>query len=141
MKILALDVGTKTIGMAVSDPMEMIATPVGCYKRKSLKKDLEFFDEYIKKNKIEKVIVGYPLYLDGKESKMTKFVRKFYYKIKDRWGIPVELWDERLTTEEAIEILKERNIKDYKKIKEKKDEISAALILRSYLEAKNSNSI
>jgi len=137
MKILALDVGTKTIGMAVSDKLGILATPAGCYKRKTLKKDLEYFDEYIKKNNIEKVIVGYPVYLDGKESKMTKYVKKFYYKIKDRWGIEVELWDERLTTEEAIEILKENNIKDYKKIKEKKDEISAALILRSYLEAKN----
>ena len=139
MKILALDVGTKTIGMAVSDKFGILATPAGCYKRKTLRKDLEYFDEYIKKNNIEKVIVGYPVYLDGKESKMTKYVKKFYYKIKDRWGIEVELWDERLTTEEAIEILKQNNIKDYKKIKEKKDEISAALILRSYLEAKNSN--
>ncbi len=139
MKILALDVGTKTIGMAVSDKMGILATPVGCYKRQTLKKDLEFFDEYVKKNKIEKIVVGYPVFLDGKESKMTKYVRKFYYKIKDRWGIEVELWDERLTTEEAIEVLKERNIKDYRKIKEKKDEISAALILRSYLEAKNNN--
>ena len=139
MKILALDVGTKTIGMAISDKLEILASPAGCYKRQTLKKDLEFLDEYIKKNKIEKVVVGYPVFLDGKESKMTKFVRKFYYKIKDRWGIKVELWDERLTTEEAIEILKEQNIKDYKKIKEKKDEISAALILRSYLEAKNNS--
>ncbi len=139
MKILALDVGTKTIGMALSDSLGVLASPAGCYKRQTLKKDLEFFDEYIKKNKIDKVIVGYPVFLDGKESRMTKFVRKFYYKIKDRWGIDVELWDERLTTEEAIEILKQQNIKDYKKIKQKKDEISAALILRSYLEAKNNN--
>ena len=139
MKILALDIGTKTIGMAVSDKMNILATPVGCYKRQTLKKDLEFFDEYIKKNQIEKIVVGYPIFLDGKESKMTKYVRKFYYKIKERWGIEVELWDERLTTEEAIEVLREMNIKNYKKIKEKKDEISAALILRSYLEAKNNN--
>ena len=139
MKILALDVGTKTIGMAISDNLEIIATPAGCYKRQTLKKDIEYLEEYIKKNKIDKIIVGYPVYLDGTESKMTKFVKKFYYKIKDRWGIDVELWDERLTTEEAIEILKAKNINDYKKIKNKKDEISAALILRSYLEAKNSN--
>ncbi len=132
-----MDVGTKTIGMAVSDPMEIIATPLGCYKRKGLKKDLEFLDNLIKEKKIEKVIVGYPVYLDGKESKMTKFVRKFYYKIKDRWGIEVILWDERLTTEEAIEILKEKNIKDYREIKKRKDEISAAIILKNYLDAKN----
>ena len=139
MKILALDVGTKTIGLAISDKLGIVATPFGCYKRQTLKKDLEFFDEFIKKNKIDMVIVGFPVYLDGKESKMSKFVKKFYYKIKDRWGIKVELWDERLTTEEAIEILKEKNINDYKKIKAKKDEISAAIILRSYLEAKSNN--
>ena len=139
MKILAMDVGTKTIGLAISDKLGVVATPFGCYKRQTLKKDLEFFDEFIEKNKIDMVIVGFPVYLDGKESKMSKFVKKFYYKIKDRWGIKVELWDERLTTEEAIEILKEKNINDYKKIKAKKDEISAAIILRSYLEAKSNN--
>ena len=139
MKILAMDVGTKTIGLAISDELGIVATPFGCYKRQTLKKDLEFFDEFVKKNNIDMVIVGFPVYLDGKESKMSKYVKKFYYKIKDRWGIKVELWDERLTTEEAIEILRNKNIKDYKKIKAKKDEISAAIILRSYLEAKNNN--
>ncbi len=134
MKILGLDVGTKYIGIAVSDSTNQLAIPYEVYKRDGLKKDLIYFDNLVKKLNIEKVVVGYPLYLDGSESEMSRFVKKFYYKIRHRWeNIKVVLWDETLTTEEAEEIIYE--MKKKSKRKEKlKDKIAAALILKSYLE-------
>lgn len=139
MRILALDVGTKYIGIAISDETNQIASPYTVYKRNTLKKDLEYFDILVKKLNIGKIVVGYPVYLDGRESNMSMYIKKFFYKIRQRWhGINVILWDETLTTEEAEEIIYEIKKKSRRKDKAK-DKIAAALILKSYLEHMGSN--
>lgn len=135
MRILALDVGTKYIGIAISDERVVIAQPYGSYTRQTLKKDLLYFDQLVKSVDIDKILIGYPLYLDGSDSQMTLFVKKFYYKLRDRWeGIKVILWDESLTTEESEEII--FAIKNNRRnFKEQKDIISACLILKSYIDS------
>ena len=134
MRISALDIGTKYIGIAITDEMGTIPQPLETYKRGSLKEDLKFFDDFVEKFKIKKMIIGYPLHMDGNESKMSLFVKKFFNKLKHRWSdIEVLLWDERLTTEQSELILSTSK----KKIREKKtlkDKIAASFILRSYLE-------
>ncbi len=131
---MALDVGTKFIGIAISDETNQIAIPYDVYKRVGIKKDLSFFDLLVQKLDIKKIVVGYPVYLDGKESSMSEYIRKFFYKIRHRWNnIEVVLWDETLTTEEAESLIFELKKKNKRKDK-LKDKIAAALILKSYLE-------
>ena len=137
MRILGLDIGSKYIGIAITDETGTISQPLGSYNRKGLKGDLAFFDNFVKKHNIKKVIVGYPLNMDDSENEMSRFVKKFYFKIRDRWNIPVILWDERLTTEQAEAVLRESNKLKHIKRKELKDKISAALILQSFLESEN----
>jgi putative Holliday junction resolvase len=135
MRIIGLDIGTKYIGIAISDETNQLAIPYDVYKRVGIKKDLIYFDSLIKKLNVEKIIVGYPVYLDGKESRMSEYVKKFFYKIRNRWdGVRVILWDETLTTEEAEDIIFELRKKNKKKDK-LKDKIAAALILKTYLES------
>lgn len=134
MRILALDIGKKYIGIALTDETGILPQPFDTYTRGTLKEDLKFFDDFIKKYDVQKIVIGYPVHMDGKESEMSLFVKKFFYKLRHRWkDIEVLLWDERLTTEQAEEILSNSK----KKIKEKKtlkDKIAASFILRSYLE-------
>jgi putative Holliday junction resolvase len=134
MRMASLDVGKKYIGIAITDETGAIATPFQTYKRQTLKLDLQFFDYFIKKYKIKKLIIGYPLNFDDTENEMSRFVKKFYHKLKDRWGIPVILFDERYTTDEAENIIKQFNKKKLISKKELKDKIAAAVILKSYIE-------
>ena len=134
MRILALDIGKKYIGIAITDETGVLPQPFDTYKRGTLKEDLKFFDDFINKFNVKKIVIGYPVHMDGKESEMSLFVKKFFYKLRHRWAdTEVLLWDERLTTEQAEEILHSTK----KKIREKKtlkDKIAASFILRSYLE-------
>jgi len=139
MRILGLDIGKKYIGIAITDETGTISQPLASFTRKGLKQDLIIFDKFIKKHNIKKIIVGYPLNMDDTENEMSRFIKKFYHKIRDRWDIPVILWDERLTTEEAESVLRESNKIKHIKQKTLKDKISAALILKSYLQFSNSS--
>ena len=134
MRILALDIGKKYIGIAITDETGILPQPYDTYKRGTLKEDLRFFDDFINKFNVKKIVIGYPVHMDGKESEMSLFVKKFFYKLRHRWAeTEVLLWDERLTTEQAEEVLSNSK----KKIREKKtlkDKIAASFILRSYLE-------
>ncbi len=134
MRILALDIGKKYIGIAITDETGVLPQPFDTYKRGTLKEDLNFFDDFINKFNIKKIVIGYPVHMDGKESEMSLFVKKFFYKLRHRWAeTEVLLWDERLTTEQAEEVLSNSK----KKIREKKtlkDKIAASFILKSYLE-------
>jgi len=132
MRIVALDVGTKYIGIAITDETQTIAQPYLTYRRKGLKKDLEFFGEFLEKHNVEKIVIGYPLFLDGTESKMSLYVKKFYNKMKQKFDLEIILWDERLSTEETEEILNQFN-RNLKKRKTLKDKIAAALILKDFL--------
>ncbi len=139
MRVLGLDIGTKYIGMAITDETGSIAQPFASYTRQGLKKDLLFFDNFVKKHNIKKIIVGYPLNMDDTENEMSIFVKNFYNKIKKRWQIPVILWDERLTTEQAENALRESNKVKFIKRKELKDKVAASLILASYINGTDGN--
>ena len=133
MRIAALDVGTKYIGIALTDEMGIIPQPFKTYRRNRLKDDLNFFDDFVLKYNIKKLIIGYPLHMDGQESQMSMFIKKFFYKLRHRWPqTKVILWDERLTTEEAEKIIA-INKKKIRENKILKDKIAASLILKNYL--------
>ena len=122
--------------MALSDELGMTAYPLEVIKRKDsnkLRKTFARIEEIAREYKVDKIIIGLPLNMDDSESEISKTVIDFSENIKRRTGLPVELWDERLSTLEATDILKEAGIK----VQDRKtyiDKIAASFILRRYME-------
>jgi putative Holliday junction resolvase len=128
---MGIDHGAVRVGIAISDPMQIIARP---YKVIINNDDLlDKITNIIKKENIGKIILGLPLNLDGKDTQKTNEVRDFAEKLKKDISVPVILWDERYTTVEANEALQEMgyNIHESKDVI---DKVAASLILRNYLE-------
>ena len=139
MRILGLDYGARTIGVAVCDPLGLTAQPVETIFRRDenkLRRSLARLEELCREYEVEKLVVGLPLNMDGSEGERAKAARAFGEKLSLRTGLPVVYEDERLTTVEAEEILKEGRIvkEEWKKVI---DQMAASLILRSYLERMN----
>jgi len=135
MRILGIDYGEKNIGLALSDELGITVHPLGKYKRKSKKKDRDYFLKLIRQYNIQQIVIGLPLRMDGSRGIQAREVEKFGNWLKEITKLPIEYWDERLSTKQAFDILKSRNI-EYKEGKKYKDQISAAIILSSYLESK-----
>ena len=136
MRILGLDYGARTVGVAVSDPMGWTAQPLEtiCRKEESkLRKTFARIEEICREYDVEKIVIGLPLNMNDSEGERAALVRVFSEKIAARTGLPVVLEDERLTTREAEEILRESGEpqKNWKKVI---DQMAASLILRSYME-------
>ena len=141
MRILGLDYGSKTVGAAVSDPEGLVALGLETIIRKEenkLRRTLARIEELIKQYKIERIVLGYPLNMDDSVGERAKKTEEFRELLMRRTGLPVVLWDERLTTMEANDILIESGVprKDRKQVS---DKIAAVLILRSYLDFTREN--
>jgi len=128
-KIMALDVGTKRIGIALSDFLQVIATPVGTISRVPEKDAIENIVKLAKENRVEKIIVGLPKNMDGSIGFQAEDCMNFAHKI---FGFDIIFEDERLTSEEAESRLKERKV-DFRKNKGLVDMESACVILEQYL--------
>ena len=137
--LVGLDVGFKTIGIAVSDRSLIIATPINTVLRKGTKKDLLKIQIFLNEYQIGGFIIGLPLSLNGSENEQTKKIRVFANELKTYFSLPVEYWDERYSSDI---IFKEMRKSDFSKtkIKKKLDQQSAAYILQGYLDKyRNSN--
>jgi len=133
MKIIALDVGNKTIGVAVCDGLEISARPVTTIRRKGeLESEVQELQDIIKKENVEKVVVGLPLNMDGSEGEQAKLTKEFVEQIKEFIKLPFEFTDERLTTFAAEERLVGKGMKK-SNMKSVIDQEAAAVILQSYL--------
>ena len=131
MKILGIDFGIKRLGFAVGNLLIKVATPLEHLARKNINSDLLYINDLIEDHDIGKILIGLPLNMDGSKGAIVKEVENFYRFLKKRIDIPIELIDERLTSFEAEEILKE-NIRDFKKRKGKVDSMSALVIINQY---------
>ena len=140
MRILGLDVGTKTVGVAVSDPLGVIATGVTTIDRVGIRKDTGKVIDYIKEYGCETVVIGLPLSLDGEDSVQTQKVRDFRTMLENKLRssgplskVKVEWQDERYSTVEAEEVLIEANMsrEERKKIIDRQ---AAIVILQRYLD-------
>lgn len=134
-RIIALDLGEISLGMAISDSMQIIPTPVDnfMFKRRNLDEAKEILSEQIKKyGDVELILLGYPLRTDGDKSEMTLFVEMFKDMIQDI-GPNVKLVDETNSTKYGIEMLSQ-TIKDKEKIKSMKDVAAAFILLKDYLD-------
>jgi putative Holliday junction resolvase len=135
LRTLALDVGTKTIGIAVSDELGITANGITTIRRKSLKDDLNELDILVKEYKPGEILVGVPYQMDGSVSKRGEQILKFADKIKSTFALPVVFWDESYSTVHAEEKLIEANM-SRKKRKKVIDKVAAVFILQEYLESK-----
>ena len=134
MKILGLDYGESRIGIAVSDALGMIATPLDtvCEKDRSLQ--LEKTAEVARQNRIEKLVVGYPKHMDGTIGHRAEYTEEFAKDLSEMLKVPYVMWDERLSSTEAHRILEAGGVSG-KKRKTKVDKIAAVIILQGYLDA------
>ncbi len=132
---MGLDYGKARIGVAFSDLSATIASADHIYKTKNETADLQYFATLIADKSVDLVVFGLPLNADGTESEMSQVVRNFAEKLKEKTGVSVEFQDERYTSFEAEEYLKEAGVK-WEKRKELLDKISAQIILQDYLDKK-----
>jgi putative Holliday junction resolvase len=135
-RILALDLGAKRIGVAVSDELQMTARGVRVFTRETTEKLLAAVRKLIEEFDASALVIGLPLNFDGSESTGTIEARKIAVYFTQNISIPVYLQDERLTSREAEENLREQGIHDRRKIKSLVDMEAAAIILRDFLAAK-----
>ena len=132
-RIMALDVGTKTIGVAISDISRLISNPKLTIKRKSNNHDFLILKKIIEENSITAIVVGLPLNMDDSESEMSKFVRKFTGNLDQFFGDEKIIFgDERLSTSEADQFIGDFKMK--KNRDQSVDQIAASVVLQAFLD-------
>lgn len=135
MRILGLDYGSKTVGVAITDPMGITVQPLKTIFRDretKLRKTLAEIEKIVEDNDVEKIILGLPLNMDDSEGDRAMATRAFAEKLALRVAVPIEFADERLTTIEAAEILDESGVKRCDQ-KQYIDQVAAQIILEQYL--------
>lgn len=136
MRLMGLDFGSKTVGVAVSDPLLLTAQGVEIIRRKDenkLRQTLARIEELIVQYEVTEIVLGYPKNMNDTEGERAKLSLEFKEKLERRTGLPVHMWDERLTTVEADNIMIEAGIRREDR-KTYVDMIAAQLILEGYME-------
>jgi putative Holliday junction resolvase len=139
MRILGIDYGDRSIGLAISDKLFITAHAIGRYQVKNKKADALYFKDLVKQHQVSKIVIGLPLQMDGSEGTRVEKTREFARWLEKILGLPVLFWDERLTTRQAMQVLQQQNINGRKK-KKLKDQVAATIILSNYLESERENS-
>ncbi|NOX96991.1 MAG: Holliday junction resolvase RuvX [Nitrospirae bacterium] len=140
MRVLGLDVGDKTIGVAISDEMRWTAQAFEVIQRKGLSRDIERIKEILSEYQVKEIIIGLPKNMNGEEGPQAKKVREFLKKLQAQVDLPIKTWDERLTTTAAERTLLEG---DLSRAKRKKiiDKVAAQVILQGYLDSIGTHSL
>ena len=137
MRIMGLDYGSVTVGVAISVALLLTAQPVEVIKRKSenkLRQTLARIEELAAEYGVERIVLGYPKNMNNSEGERVQRTKEFMEKLIARTGIEVVLWDERLSTASAMDVLKESGVRREKR-KTYVDKIAASLILQGYLDS------
>jgi putative Holliday junction resolvase len=132
-RVLGLDVGSRTIGVAVSDPLWITAQGLETIRRENKRKDFAKLADVIVEYQVAEIVVGYPLRLSGAEGTQSEKMQLFAEELRRHFKLPVHLWDERLTTSQAQRLLKEAEVSIEKRGKAV-DRMAAVLILQSWME-------
>ena len=135
-RVLALDVGSRTIGLAVSDPLGITAQGLQTIRRKNKRFDLGALEAVIRQYEVQELVVGYPLRMSGEAGTQADKMTLFAEELRKRFQIPVHLWDERLTSAEANRVLREAEISIQKRARAV-DQLAAVLILQAWMEARS----
>jgi putative Holliday junction resolvase len=132
-RLLALDVGAKRIGLAVSDALGITAQGLPTLHRRNKRMDLAELERVMTEYSVKEIVVGYPLRLSGTPSAQTGYVTAFADELRKRFGLPVHLWDERLTSAEANRLLRETDM-SIRRRGQVVDQMAAVLILQSFMD-------
>jgi len=135
-RILALDVGKKRIGVAVSDPLGVTAVGLPTLHRTRIREDLARLKDVAEERSVTTLLIGRPLHMSGDESRQSEYTREFAERLSAFAGLPVVYWDERLTTAEAQRLMRESGA-TLEQRKNAVDQMSAILLLESYLGSLN----
>jgi putative pre-16S rRNA nuclease len=137
MRVMALDVGEKKIGIAISDALLLTAQARPTLRRKNLKSDIFILGRLVEENEVHEIVVGLPLHMSGKQSLQSERVTKFADELRKVLQIPIVFWDERLTSFAAEQHLEEMGLK-WRQRRDHIDKIAAMMILQSYLDNRSS---
>ena len=139
MRILGIDFGDRNIGLALSDSLRLTAQPLGTYQfRDREDADKKFFGDLVRKHEVGEIVCGIPLRMDGSSGTRAEKTRAFARWLEQAVGVPVRLWDERLTTHQAIQVMHEQKVKLSAK-KSVVKQISATIILQTYLDSQRAD--
>ena len=136
MRIMGLDFGSKTVGVAVSDPLFITAQGVEIIRREresKLRQTLARIEELVREYEVDEIVLGFPKNMNGTEGERCEKTLAFKEQLEKRLSLPVELWDERLTTVAADQTMMEAGIRRENR-KEYVDAIAASFILQGYLD-------
>ncbi len=133
-RVLALDVGKRRIGLAISDGLGLTAQGLPTLERTTIREDLSRLSDLTGERSVALYLIGDPLHMSGDQSRQAQYIRDFGARLSERTGVPVKFWDERLTTVQAHRVLRESGISIEKRAKAI-DKLSAVILLESYLDS------
>ena len=133
-RILALDLCKKRIGLAISDPLGITAQGLPNLVRARKRTDFALLEQIVRERQVGLILMGNPINMRGDEGRQSGWVREFAQALKERTGLPVKLWDERLTSVEAGRVLRSSGISIEKRAAAV-DRLSAVILLQSYLDS------
>ncbi len=133
-RVLALDLGKKRIGLALSDPLGITAQGLTTLQRTRIRDDLDALAKIVVENEVTLILMGHPLHMSGREGRQAEYTREFAGRLTERTGLEIRFWDERLTTIEAERVLRSSGISIEKRARAV-DRLSAVILLGSYLDS------
>jgi putative holliday junction resolvase len=133
-RTLALDLGKKRIGMAISDPLGITAQGLPNLERTNRRADVALLEQLVREREVGLILMGNPINMGGQEGRQSAWVREFAGDLERRTGLPVKFWDERLTSVEAGRVLRASGI-GIEKRAAAVDRLSAVILLQSYLDS------
>lgn len=133
-RILALDLGKRRIGLAISDELGITAQGLDTQQRTNLREDLAHLANLIIEKNVGLILMGNPIHMSGREGRQAEYTRDFAERLKEKTGLPLVYWDERLTSVEAGRVLRDSGISIEKRARAV-DRLSAVILLASYLDS------
>src|SRR5258708_26606494 len=135
-RILAIDYGARRMGLAVSDPLGITAQGIETLERKNKRADFGRLERTIREYHVREIVLGYPLRMSGAEGTQSQKVAEFAEELRQRFQLPVPLWDQRLTSAEANRLLRENEV-SLKRRTQAVDRMAAVLILQSFMQSRS----
>ena len=137
-RVLGLDVGSKRIGLAISDPLGITAQGLETLHRQNKRLDFAQLEKVIREYEVTEIVVGYPLRMSGAEGIQAEKMQRFAEELRQRFPVPIHLWDERLSSAQANRLLRETEM-SIKRRGQVVDQMAAILILQSWMDARDSH--
>jgi putative Holliday junction resolvase len=135
-RILAIDYGSRRMGLAVTDPLGITAQGLDTLERKNKRADFGRLERTIRQYQVREIVLGNPLRMSGQEGTQSQKVAEFAGELRQRFQLPVHLWDERLTSAEANRLLRDAEVSTHKRT-QAVDRMAAILILQAFLQSRS----